>query len=61
MHEIVVLIAAEAIGSAPSDNIGFIITNPIAWHKAAPMDKIIPVYNDPSTVSHLCSDSFLSP
>ena len=30
IHEIAVLIAAEAIGSAPSDNIGFIITNPIA-------------------------------
>ena len=38
----VVLIAAEAMGSAPFDNIGFIITNPIAWHNAAPMDNIIP-------------------
>ena len=54
-QEIVVLIAAEAIGSTPEFNIGFIIIDPIAWHKAANIPKIIPAFIDPSIISHLWS------
>ena len=41
--------------------IGFIIINPIAWHKAASIPKITPVYMFPSTTSHLCVLSLLFP
>jgi len=60
-HDVVVLIAADAIGSAPRFKIGFIITTPIAWHSAAQIDKKIPIDNDPSTLSHRWFTLFLSP
>ena len=59
--DIIVLIAAEAIGSAPLSKIGFIIINPMDWHKAAHIAKITPMLKDPSIVSHLWLEDFLSP
>ena len=53
IHEISVLNEADAIGSAPIDNIGFIIINPIAWHNAAPTPNVTPIYKFPSTTYHL--------
>ena len=52
-HEIVVLSAADAMGSAPASRIGFIIINPMAWHSAAIMLNNIPRINEPSIFSHL--------
>ena len=61
MAETEVLTAAEAIGSTPKSRTGFIIINPIAWHKAAKIPNIIPRYKDPSIDSHLCEFSLLAP
>ena len=51
--DIVVLIAAEAIGSAPEASIGFIIIKPIDWHKAARIAKTTPIFREPSITSYL--------
>ena len=61
MAETEVLTAADAIGSTPKSRTGFIIINPIAWHKAAKIPNIIPRYKDPSIDSHLCEFSLLAP